>query len=78
MELINIMSNNFHFVTIKNITLYFSYEALIAVRRKDTLLISKNEWSKTTDKHINYLKETNKNYIEVNHEEVLEFANSLF
>lgn len=78
MKLKNIM-NNFNTINIKNVEFYFSYETLICIRRKKTVLIAKNEWSRTTGKHINYLKEAYSNmYLEVDYSEVEEFAKSLF
>ncbi len=77
MRLISIM-NNFNSVIIKDVILYFSYETLIGVSKGSTTLVAKNEWSRTTGKHINYIKNLHNNYLEVKHEEILEFANSLF
>ena len=77
MRLISIM-NNFNSVIIKDVILYFSYETLIGISRGSTTLVAKNEWSRTTGKHINYIKKLHNSYFEVEHEEVLEFANSLF
>ena len=35
------------------VVLYFSYKTLIAFEDNEGLTISKNEWSKTTGKHLN-------------------------
>lgn len=52
----------------RQITLYFSYETLIAVNG----LVSQNEWSKTTGKFLNELEPNHK--ARVSHEEVLKEA----
>jgi len=36
-------------------TLYYSYETIIAFRDEHGLTISKNVWSMTTGKHLNYI-----------------------
>ena len=40
-------------VTIKNLTLYFSYETIIAFSDDTETAIVKNGWSMTTGKHLN-------------------------
>lgn len=77
MRLISIM-NNFNSVIIKDVILYFSYETLIGVSKGSTTLIAKNEWSRTTGKHINYIKKLHNSYFEVEYKEIEEFVNSLF
>jgi hypothetical protein len=37
------------------ITKYFSYSTLVAFSVNGKLTISKNEWSKTTARHLNYI-----------------------
>lgn len=51
----NVMSN-FNSVTLGNVTLYFSYHTCIGVDDGKAVSVRANEWSKTTGKHINYLK----------------------
>jgi len=51
---------NFKCVELGNITLYYSYETIIAFRDRNGLTISENVWSKTTGKHLNEIC-TNKN-----------------
>lgn len=77
MRLNNIMSNNFHSITIRGVTLYFSYETLIGVNKENTTLVAKNEWSRTTGKHLNFIKDLYEGVLEVDQEEVEEFAYKL-
>lgn len=51
-----LMSNNFHSVTLGNVTLYFSYHTCIGVDDGKNVSVRANEWGTTTGKHINYLK----------------------
>ena len=47
---------NFTEVKVNNLTLWFSYETLIAFRASPCgLVVRENEWSVTTGKHLNYL-----------------------
>jgi hypothetical protein len=40
-------------VEIGNLTLYFSYETIVAFRHKGMRIVSKNIWSNTTGRHLN-------------------------
>lgn len=51
------------------VTVYFSYETIIAIRSEDGLVISENHWGTTTGKHLNAIA-TDKN-IRVPHSEVM-------
>ena len=57
MKLIKIM-NNFHYLKLSDdITIFFSYETPIALSVKGKSYVAKNQWSKTTGKHINWYKQ---------------------
>ncbi len=43
-----------------NLTLYFSYETIIAFRSNHGLCIRKNDWSTTTGKHLNSIDPNHK------------------
>jgi hypothetical protein len=44
-------------VKVGTLTLYFSYETIIAFHsRKDGLVVSENNWSRTTGKHLNWIQ----------------------
>lgn len=47
-------------VVIGKLKLYFSYNTIIAFKEKGKLFISKNVWSKTTGKHLNYINNDKK------------------
>jgi len=66
-----------HFSTIEvsGITFYYSYDILIAVRTKSDLLVCKNDWSKTTGKHLNEVCADKK--IRLSREEFLGKVNQL-
>lgn len=54
-------SNNFHEVTLRKITLYFSYETCIAYSvNGNGIIVSQNEWGVTTGKHLNSIDAGNK------------------
>lgn len=42
------------------LTLYFSYETVIAFREGGELTIRKNDWSSTTGKHLNEINDNKK------------------
>lgn len=51
------LRNNFHEVTMGDFTVWFSYETPIAFKTYDGIVhICKNEWGRTTAKHINSIK----------------------
>jgi hypothetical protein len=58
-----------------NITLWFSYEVLIAFQVNDERYISKNMWSKTTQSHINKVK--GRDDVEMERDEFLKVFNAL-
>jgi len=72
MRLTRIM-NNFHSAYISGFTYYFSYETLIGFSDGKGVTVSKNEWSRTTAKHINWIKNNYEAY-EVPHAELLYIA----
>lgn len=47
------MNNNLTIVYIGDITIYFSYETPVALWNGRELIVSENEWSRTTGKHLN-------------------------
>lgn len=48
-------------VELANITLYYSYETIVAYRdTTDGLIVSENCWSTTTGKHLNWIDGGNK------------------
>ena len=49
--------------SVDNIHFYFSYKTLIAVKKGNKLLISENEWSTTTGKHLNLIDSDKKKRI---------------
>ena len=42
-------------ISIGNITLYFSYDTIVAFSIGNKLTISENVWSNTTGKHLNFI-----------------------
>lgn len=43
-------------VKLANITLYYSYDTIVAYRdNKDGLIVSVNQWGTTTGKHLNWI-----------------------
>lgn len=48
---------NFHEVTVGAVTLYFSYQTIIAYMGPGGLVVRQNAWGPTTGKHLNYLSE---------------------
>jgi hypothetical protein len=48
---------NYNIVRISNVVLYFSYRTCIAFMHNGELTISKNVWSVTTGKHLNWISE---------------------
>ena len=48
-------------VDVGNLTFYFSYDTVIAFRSPETgLIITQNNWSTTTGKHLNWINEDKK------------------
>jgi len=48
-------------VTIGSLELYFSYDTIVAFRdEKSGLVVSENNWSKTTGKHLNHICDDHK------------------
>lgn len=44
---------NFHEVSIKGVTLYFSYETIVGFANANGVVVSENLWGPTTGKHLN-------------------------
>lgn len=66
------ISPNFHVFTLSNdVEIYFSYETPIAFLTSEGVLVSENVWSRTTGKHINWIK-NNRNITQVPNEEFSE------
>lgn len=64
------LTPNFHQATSNYYDVFFSYETPIAViTRGGTCYVAKNQWSRTTGKHINYIKREYNAY-EVEYEEL--------
>lgn len=51
-------------LTINGVRFYFSYNTLIAVCYGGKWGISKNRWTKTTGKHLNWIDDTRSNRLE--------------
>lgn len=47
-------------ITIKDITLYFSYKTLVALKDDNGLIISENLWGNTTSRHLNAIEPSEK------------------
>jgi hypothetical protein len=56
----NYSSNNYGvntlYVTIDGVTIYFSYQTIVAFEYEGELTISENIWSVTTGKHLNMIE----------------------
>lgn len=51
-------AKNFNSVSIGDITLYFSYETIVAFRTPKTgMVASENVWGNTTGKHLNWISD---------------------
>ena len=75
MKLTQIM-NNFHALELNDdITIYFSYSTPIALDVREMNYVAKNQWSRTTGKHINWYKQSVRDKCrepeEVEHDELL-------
>ena len=54
---LELIKQNFNKVVLKNLILYFSYKTIIAFNYNGLITISKNVWSKTTGRHLNYVND---------------------
>jgi len=71
------LSKNFHMITLGNrVTMWFSYETIVAIRIDDRQFVSENEWSNTTGKHLNAIEPNKKN--RVSHKVILTVAKRVF
>lgn len=75
------ITNNFNKLIIGDTIIWFSYETPIAFKVKITenlfyTYIAKNEWSKTTAKHINLVKKEFPIHIEVSYDVLKEMINN--
>lgn len=68
---------NLHIFQHKGRELFFSYETLIAFSIENNTIVSENVWTRTTGKHINWIK-TNRNATQVSNGEFLDSTNILF
>jgi hypothetical protein len=48
------------FIEIGDLTLYISYETVIAYKFRGTLVVRENDWKQTTGKHLNWIDGGNK------------------
>lgn len=83
MQLENIQ-NNFHVLKTSKYYVYFSYETPIAFIMfedgRSSIYVSRNEWSRTTGKHLNIIKRDvahlcNEQHIEIPHDMLLSIIN---
>lgn len=83
MKLENIQ-NNFHVLKTSKYCVYFSYETPIAFIMfedgRSSIYVSRNEWSRTTGKHLNIIKRDvaplcNEQNIEIPHDMLLSIIN---
>lgn len=79
MKLINI-GGSLNKVIIPGIAaVYFSYETLIAINDYNgSSLVAKNEWSRTTGKHLGIIKQELASYEETKHDELMIYTEGLF
>lgn len=63
-KLVNLGMINQNKVIINDLTLFFSYETIVAFRKKGKLYCSKNVWSRTTGKMLNDLCSDKKRRLE--------------
>lgn len=49
------IASNLHTVQVGSLTLYYSYQTVVAYRFGGRLYMSKNVWSRTTGKHLNII-----------------------
>lgn len=72
MKLVKIM-NNFHSVNLGSSEVFFSYETPIGIiDMDDNVFVSTNDWSRTTGKHINWIKKIDINYAQIPHQDLLD------
>lgn len=62
---INNIEKNETVLRIGNITLFFSYEIIVAFKKGDRKVCCENVWSKTTGKFLNYIEPDKKARISV-------------
>lgn len=68
---------NTQYAKFGHVTVYFSYETPVAVEAPNCgLVVSQNQWGKTTGKHLNWIDDGDKNS-RVPHAEVLKLINQL-
>jgi hypothetical protein len=71
-SLIQITPNLHRFISGEKV-IYFSYETAIAYYdyiQKETV-VSKNIWTRTTEKHLNFIKATTSKHVELPHSEFI-------
>lgn len=74
------ITNNFSKLIVDNATIWFSYETPIAFKVKYSIndtFIAKNQWSRTSGKHINRVKEEVEWYTEVDYKDLVSLINNL-
>ena len=47
--------DNFTRVTVKGLSLWFSYDTVVAFTHKGRKVVRQNDWSTTTGKHLNFI-----------------------
>lgn len=60
------LTSNFNKVTIGNLTMWFSYETMVAFQFLEKLVVHQNDWTTTTGKHLNLISADKK--LRVNHQ----------
>lgn len=63
---------NFHYLKYNDITLWFSYETLVAFETTEKLYCCENVWGNTTGKHLNYIQSDKK--LRIPYHDFIEFA----
>lgn len=53
---IDLVASNFTIVYVGDMTLWFSYSTMVAFRKGAVKVVSENQWSKTTGKHLNAIE----------------------
>jgi len=71
---LNTIKPNFNMIQINDTIFYFSYKTIIAMSDHNGLKVSKNEWSNTTGRHLNYI-DTDKS-TRIDHDQLMNYVNS--
>lgn len=74
------ITNNFSKLIIDDTIIWFSYKTPIAFKVKHSIndtFIAKNQWSRTSGKHINKVKEEVERYVEVDYKDLVSLINKM-